>query len=332
MSVICFTTGISCRSSYTVAEPVLGQKLQKGDIRALDIDLYIPEFSKPTGRYVSRLFLRIFNASLRRGSLVFAGNPCTPGMSVLDIGQESKIKSVLEQKGIRTVVCNLWDLPHSEHGMVFNAEPFMLLKIRPEWKNFEDYKQAMHSKYRVRVNKALNCSNHLTSEWIMGSELTDSSINVMAGLLSATLANKTLALPPDLAGLIKGFCKEYGDAYQTLLCRDEKGNLAGFLSAVKTGNRVFAMHIGYKAECAREWHLYQRLMLDLIGKFIAEGVIDIQLGRTATEIKSTLGAEPQENSIAVYTKSISLRFILKIYKRYFFKTRDYTLRKPFREY
>lgn len=330
MSVLCFTTGAFCRTSVLAAEPALGQKLQYNEIHSGGIDLYIPEFSKPTGRYVSRLFLRIFNASLRRGSLVFAGNPCTPGMSVMTREDEPQVRAALKQNGIKTVVCNFWNTSDIADGIVFQAEPFMLLKIQPEWKNAEGYKQSMHSKYRVRVNKALQCSRHLTSDWLNGNELTENQIESMSELLSATLANKTLALPPDLKGLIKGFCREYGNDYKTVFC-SKNGEIMGFLSAVRTGNRVFAMHIGYRAEHAREWHLYQRLMLDLIEKCIDTGVCEIQLGRTATEIKSTLGAEPQENSIVIFTKSILLRLILKGYKRFFFKPKTYILRRPFRE-
>lgn len=331
MSVFCFTTTALCRNAAIVAEPALGQKLQNHETNTGKISLYIPEFSKPTGKYVSRLFLRIFNTSLRRGSLVFAGNPCTPGISVLEQEQEAEIREINKQKGIRTVVCNYWGTSENADGIVFQAEPFMLLKMRKDWHSGEDYKQAMLSKYRVRVNKALQCSQHLMSAWFEGNHLSEEKIGIMTQLLSATLANKTLALPPDLKSLIKGFCREYGSDYQTVFCTDNEGNILGFLSAVKQGDKVFAMHIGYEAEFAREFHLYQRLMLDLIEKFAGIGIKEIHLGRTATEIKSTLGAEPIENSIVIYTQSIWLTFVLKIYKRFFFRPRTYTLRHPFRE-
>ncbi|MFM7765590.1 MAG: GNAT family N-acetyltransferase [Sphingomonadales bacterium] len=331
MSVFCFTTGALCRSNVLNIETSFGQKLQNHETYTGNISIYIPEFSKPTGRYVSRLFIRLINASLRKGSLVFAGNPCTPGMSVLNQNQEDETQAIINQPGIRTLVCNYWGKPQTKEGIVFQAEPFMLLKIRPAWKNFEDYKLAMHSKYRVRVNKALSCSQHLTSEWKSGSELNEVNIGIMADMLSATLANKTLALPPNLKGLIKGFCREFGDNYKTVFCYDENGAIVGFLSAIKSGDTVFAMHIGYRPEHARAWHLYQRLMLNLIDKFTGTGIKKIQLGRTATEIKSTLGAEPIENSFVVYTKNILLKNALKFYKRYFFNPKVFIVRQPFRE-
>lgn len=327
--MICFTLACAVEHSVAESEPQLGQKVQQTIQSSQVADLYIPEFSQPTGKYVSRLLLRIFNASLRKGSLVFVGNPCTPGMSVMSEEQESAVASVLQGRHIKTVVGNFWGKPIGSAGIVFQAEPFMLLELNETWKNLEDYKQAMHSKYRVRVNKALNCSSHLQAEWKGGHELSETSVDDMARLLSATLARKTLALPPDLKGLIKGFCKEYGDRYQTVFLRNEQGACVGFLSCVITANQVFAMHIGYLAEFAREWHLYQRLMLELIERFIKTGMRRLQLGRTATEIKSTLGAVPLHNSIVVYTQSTILKQILNLYKRYFFKPKPYTLRQPF---
>jgi hypothetical protein len=326
MSFICFTLACAAEPSVAESETRLGNKVQQS---SQVVDLYIPEFSRPTGKYVSRLLLRIFNASLRKGSLVFIGNPCTPGMSVMNEEQECEAGNVLQSRRIKTVVGNFWGKPQTSAGIVFQAEPFMLLELNEKWKNLEDYKQAMHSKYRVRVNKALNCSSHLHIAWKSGHELSETAIDEMAGLLAATLARKTLALPPDLRGLIKGFCKEYGDRYQTVFLHNEQGTCVGFLSCVVSAKQVFAMHIGYRVEFAREWHLYQRLMLELIGRYIETGMHKLQLGRTATEIKSTLGAVPLENSIVVYTKSILLRQILHFYKRYCFKPKSYTLRQPF---
>lgn len=309
---------------------MLGRKIQYLDKAEEDVNLYIPEFSKPTGKYVSRLLLRLLNFTLRKGSIVFAGNPCTPGMSVLTTDKTDNSRSLLNRKKIRTLVCNFWGIPETDDGIVFKAEPFMLLQLKPEWSDLADYKQAMHSKYRVRINKALNCSIHLQSVWVPGNELAEEDISEMANLLADTLVKKTLALPPDLQGLIRGFCREYASDYQTVFCRDEHGQIMGFLSAVIQGDTAFAMHIGYRPQHAREWHLYQRLMLDLIDRCILSGKKAIQLGRTATEIKSTLGAEPLENSIVVFTKSKSLRLILHIYRRYFFKPKSYVVRQPFR--
>jgi hypothetical protein len=331
MSLICLTLAAVCERSENNPEPVLGQRANHIKQQEGYPELYVPEFSNPTGKYVSRLLLSIFNALLKKGSLVFAGNPCTPGMSVLEEVHHTVGQQLLLQPGIQTVVCNFWGTPNTDDGIVFPAEPYMLLNLQNTWTNLEDYKQAMQSKYRVRINKALQCSEHLQTAWRHGDELTEHHIDCMAELLAATLANKTLALPPDLKGLIKGFCKTYGKNYQTVFCLDENDQIVGFLSAVKAGETVFAMHIGYHAEKAKKWHLYQRLMLDLIAKNVGTDTVQIQLGRTATEIKSTLGAEPQDNSIVIFTNRIWLKWILKFYLKYFFTPKTYIVRRPFRQ-
>ena len=72
------------------------------------------------------------------------------------------------------------------------------------------------------------------------------------------------------------------------------------------------------------------MMYDLIQYSIFNKKKTINIGRTATEIKSTLGAVPIENSFVLFTKSIILRFLLNLYTNYIHKTQVYTLRNPFK--
>ena len=44
------------------------------------------------------------------------------------------------------------------------VEPNMIINLKPEWQNFEDYKRALKSKYRVKANKAVSRSSFLISK------------------------------------------------------------------------------------------------------------------------------------------------------------------------
>ena len=75
--------------------------------------------------------------------------------------------------------------------------------------------------------------------------------------------------------------------------------------------------------------LYSLLMFEVIHRGIEGGFAEINLGRTATEIKSTYGAQARENFFSFYTNKPVLRMILKVaYKRY--RPKSYTLRSPFK--
>ena len=41
------------------------------------------------------------------------------------------------------------------------VEPNMIIQLKPEWKTFEDYKNVLKSKYRVKANKADSTSSTL---------------------------------------------------------------------------------------------------------------------------------------------------------------------------
>ena len=72
------------------------------------------------------------------------------------------------------------------------------------------------------------------------------------------------------------------------------------------------------------------MMYDLIEYSIQNSKSTINIGRTATEIKSTLGAVPIENSFVLFTKSKTLRFLLNFYTNKIHKAPIYTLRNPFK--
>jgi len=54
----------------------------------------------------------------------------------------------------------------------------------------------------------------------------------------------------------------------------------------------------------------------------------VHLGRTATEIKSTYGAVPEENYFSFYSSSRFFQFLMRLADRYY-RPKAYTLRSPF---
>ena len=72
------------------------------------------------------------------------------------------------------------------------------------------------------------------------------------------------------------------------------------------------------------------MMYDLIEYSILNKKKSINIGRTATEIKSTLGAVPIENSFVLFTKSRALRYFLNFYTKNIHKAPNYIIRNPFK--
>jgi len=62
---------------------------------------------------------------------------------------------------------------------------------------------------------------------------------------------------------------------------------------------------------------------------IEGGYQKVSLGRTATEIKSTYGAEPEVNYFSFYSANWFFRVMLKLAQNRY-KPKSYILRRPFK--
>lgn len=290
---------------------------------------YIPEFSRPTGKYAAKSFVRLMNAFFQRGSIAMLSNPCTPGIGLPELSKE-QLEELRKNTPFRTVIINKNGQCTQDNEICFPAEPFMVVKIPGTWKSAEDYVGAMQSKYRVRTKKVYELSQSLKSTVYSGTQIPEMLFPKLAELLSQTLSKKTLALPPDLHGLLKAFAYQYAEQFEIEVYKDKDDKIIGFLSRIHLDKTTFALHIGYNADIARELHIYQRMMYDLIISSIQKGMTEVNLGRTATEIKSTLGAEPVGNMVMLVSNNPIIRVAARVYLKYFYKTPVYTIRKPFK--
>jgi hypothetical protein len=72
-----------------------------------------------------------------------------------------------------------------------------------------------------------------------------------------------------------------------------EGDLVGFLSAMQNGTHLDAHFIGINYAKNKAFGIYPRILNDYVRLGIATKSDQINLGRTASEIKSTLGATPK---------------------------------------
>ena len=291
------------------------------------------ELSKPTGKYVSRLLMREVNILTRRHSIVLIGNSCAPGYFFPALEPDKGIAQFAREThntcGI--FVANVpSDAVVSSEAVSFEAEPFMILRLRDNWQTFEDYLSSMQSKYRVRAKKVLELSEPLQLEIYDAENLPETILNRCAVLLHETLKEKTLAMNKDLRGMLQCFAGHFGGRIQFRVYR-KAGEVVGFITCTQLGDRMLAWHLGYDASQAKELHIYQRMLYDLVGDSISKGCCSVNFGRTATEIKSTIGAEPMQNKFVVYARNPFTRKLLQFYKKRYFKPATYTLRRPFKD-
>ena len=81
------------------------------------------------------------------------------------------------------------------------------------------------------------------------------------------------------------------------------GHWVGFITAIVDDEAVHAMHMGFEPHYAQQSQFYQRSMMDLVRLAMEERKPLLNMGRTATEMKSTMGAMPVENSFVFFQSS-----------------------------
>jgi hypothetical protein len=173
-----------------------------------------------------------------------------------------------------------------------HVEPNMIISIDPEWKSFEDYKNALKSKYRVKANKADKTSSSLKARLFSETDFATYK-DELQQLYQNTIDNANFnAQVLNLDTYIKLRAAYHEDFIVKAYFYNDK--LVGFLSALANNHHLDAHFIGLDYSLNKTHAIYPRILNDYIRIGIEKRVSYINLGRTASEIKTTVGATPIE--------------------------------------
>jgi len=184
----------------------------------------------------------------------------------------------------------------TNHLKTFNyaamqVEPNMIITLKPKWQSFDAYKNALKSKYRVKANKADSKSELLESKLFSVNDIKIHK-NELQELYQNTIDNADFnaqILNLDTYVHLKKAFKEKFIVKGYFL----ENKLIGFLSAMQNGIHLDAHFIGIDYSNNKEFAIYPRILNDYVRLGIETKSVQINLGRTASEIKSTLGAKPK---------------------------------------
>lgn len=207
------------------------------------------------------------------------------------------------------------------------VEPNMVLSLSPTWNAFSDYLLAFKSKFRVKAKKALQLSQSLRLKDLTAVEI-ESYLPRLQQLYKAVEKRADYSMGQlDLKAFIDWKAR-FGDAF-LLRTFWLKGKMVGFLSGFMNGTQLDAHFVGLDYAFNREYGVYQRMLYEYVALGIEKGVTEVHFGRTAGEIKSTLGAVPQTLTCYVrHPRALPNHFVRPIVSQ--FKPRPFPLRKPFK--
>lgn len=207
------------------------------------------------------------------------------------------------------------------------VDPNMVLDLQPEWDSFNTYLQAFKSKFRVKAKKAYKTSSALVEKDFTAAEIKKhaaqlsvlyNNVNSKANLTSETLNINTYAA---LKLVLKDkfiFRVYYLDS-----------EIVGFMSGVISQGTLDAHYVGINYSLNKKYAIYSRMLYDYVKIGLDKKVSAINFGRTSGEIKSSLGAVPQELTCYVRHKKTMANiffkpFIAKI------KPSQFNQRRPFK--
>lgn len=205
-------------------------------------------------------------------------------------GQKEKTSGVLFKDSISD------SLPLRGQGLFHRVtfQPNMVFALDSAWTSMEDYLASLQSKYRVRAKRAFKKGKDISrTEW----SLNDIQTNKQAIFdLYLAIANKAefniVNLTIDYIPALK---ESLQDRFRLFAYHDQAGRFIGFNTLIQNGRSYDAHFLGLEEASNRSHQLYLNMLLDMVRHSIEkEGVDEIVFGRTALEIKSSIGAKPEE--------------------------------------
>jgi predicted N-acyltransferase len=193
----------------------------------------------------------------------------------------------------------------------FSVEPNMQLKLSDNWKNLDDYLAAMKTKFRVKAKKAFKQSLDIRIEDVTLKNISQ-KLPEMTALYEKVASNAKFNLGTFNLETYKHLKEKFGDDY-ILKSYWLEDKIVGFISGVINNESLDAHFVGIDYQKNKEYAIYQRMLYDYIEIAICKKLKTINFGRTASEIKSSVGAFPQDLTMYLRHKKTITNKILKVF-------------------
>lgn len=241
-------------------------------------------------------------------------------------GLKGRLSAVLLKDFYNPV--NFFEDKQNFKGISFTVEPNMLVELPEGLKHLDDYIALFSKKYRNRAKTILKHREHITfkSYDAAAIEADLKHIHQLYENIYGRAKFKLLMLPENYFAETK---KIFGDSFFVKVLYVKNVPVA-FMSGFLMPGRVLEAHyIGMDYEVNDTYELYQNMLYEFIQTGIEHGCTKINLGRTAAEIKSTVGAKAQDLVCYVQPQNAVSKLIVNPFIE-FLKPRPWIPRNPFK--
>ncbi len=208
----------------------------------------------------------------------------------------------------------------------FLVEPNMIVNIN--WESFEEYLDAMSKKYRNRAKKIIGKGQqikrvHFTAEDIkLNNKTIDNLYNNVQLKANFRMASLSAEYFFEMKLSLKENFRFVGYYLDDVLI--------GFRTSFSIKNNIDAHFIGIDYNLNKDLEIYQNILYDYVKDAIEKKSDQLYLGRTASEIKSTVGAKAYELRCYVRHRNPLSNRIIKPFIDYL-KPTEWIPRNPFKE-
>ncbi|MBL7818622.1 MAG: N-acetyltransferase [Saprospiraceae bacterium] len=210
----------------------------------------------------------------------------------------------------------------------FQVEPNFVFNLRKEWQNFDDYLDALSSKYRVRAKRAFKKRQTLEFKEFNVERIIayKDRIYTLYEQVCSNSAVNLIQLNPNYFVNLKN---EFEDDFK-LFGYLKDNQLLGFFTTLRNGEELEAHFLGYEMSQNAPYQIYLNMLFEIVKQGIDTRVKRIVFARTAHEIKSSIGAEAIEMSLFFKHENCLFNHVLPLTLPILSPREKWTPRQPFK--
>ncbi|WP_027380959.1 hypothetical protein [Chryseobacterium daeguense] len=248
--------------------------------------------------------------------------------AVLKMQKEIRKTSMIIYKDYQQNLVNFFQNKTHQSYFRFSVQPTMILKLRNHWSCFNDYLNDFSTKYRTRAKAARKklIGVETIELGLSAIKIHQKEMNFLYQNVAENAPFNTFFLPENHFESMKENLDENFKVFGYFL----NGKLIGFYTLILNNKDIDTYFLGYHKELQKEKQLYLNMLLDMVEFSIDNKFNRIIFGRTALEIKSTIGAEPVEIFGLIKHNNLMVNpFMKNIFPSLSPKT-EWIQRKPFK--
>lgn len=324
-------------------EPVLissFQLVQFTDKRKMYSDL-ICKF----GNHVKNKFKDGFNLKMLVAGNVFSDgengfvhadslDPATAIQEVDAISDELKTEWKVKEEASMTLFKEFWpkstefsDILKKNSYRDFMIDVNMVLDIHPSWSSMDDYLASMTTKYRTRAKGVYKKSKEIVAQSLNTDEIEAQSSDIRE-LFENVLSKSDFDYGTLKVSAFVNFKRNLGEDF-SLRAFYLNDKMVGFSTAIFNQNHMEATYVGMDYQNNKDFAVYQRMLYDYVEQALERKVENLQLGRTAELIKSSIGALPTNMKLYVKHRKAFPNLLLKPILQSISPS-EFELRQPFK--